>query len=97
LNQKTYHLHPIAKVVVENMVRRFLKYIQPNELLTTYQVGKGIFAADGESHKRQKKNISPGFTSVKIREYTSTFYDCAHKVSLCQLPQCWIASSDASQ
>jgi cytochrome P450 len=39
-----------------------------------------MIAADGQSHKRQKKAISPGFTSVKIREYTSIFYDCAHKV-----------------
>jgi cytochrome P450 len=50
--------------------------------LTYYrsQVGSGLLAADGESHKRQRKNISPGFTSVKIREYLPTFYDSAHKV-----------------
>jgi cytochrome P450 len=44
-----------------------------------------MIAADGESHKRQKKAISPGFTSVKIREYTSLFYDCAHRVEYSQL------------
>jgi cytochrome P450 len=46
------------------------------------QLGRGLIAADGASHKRQKKAIAPGFTSVKIREYTSAFYDCAHKVRL---------------
>jgi cytochrome P450 len=50
-------------------------------------VGKGVMAADGDSHKRQRKNISPGFTTVKIREYTSTFYDCAHKVRFFSLMQ----------
>jgi cytochrome P450 len=45
-------------------------------------VGSGLISSDGESHKRQKKAISPGFTSVKIREYTQIFLDCAHKVCI---------------
>jgi cytochrome P450 len=51
-------------------------------------------AADGESHKRQRKNISPGFTTVKIREYTSTFYDCAHKARFFSLMQYLMDGSD---
>jgi cytochrome P450 len=48
--------------------------------LIILQVGRGLIAADGESHRRQWKVIAPGFSTVKIREYTSTFLECAHKV-----------------
>lgn len=39
-----------------------------------------MIGADGASHKRQRKSISPGFTTVKIREYSATFQNCAQKV-----------------
>jgi cytochrome P450 len=44
------------------------------------EVGRGLLSADGDAHKRQRKSINPGFTSVKIREYSKIFTDCAHKV-----------------
>jgi hypothetical protein len=47
------------------------------------QVGGGLIAADGEDHKRQRKQISPGFTTVRIREYSEVFFTCSQKVRLC--------------
>jgi cytochrome P450 len=44
------------------------------------QVGLGLIASDGEDHKRQRKQISPGFTTAKIREYSELFFACSHKV-----------------
>jgi cytochrome P450 len=48
-------------------------------------VGKGVLWADGESHKRQRKSISPGFSNVKMREYTPIFFDAAYKASFVSL------------
>ncbi|KAH7907652.1 cytochrome P450 [Hygrophoropsis aurantiaca] len=42
-------------------------------------VGKGLLWADGEDHKRQRKSLTPAFTSAAIRKLTSIFYDTAHK------------------
>ncbi|KAI0655272.1 cytochrome P450 [Cubamyces menziesii] len=37
--------------------------------------GRGLLWAEGESHKRQRKAISPAFSNVAIRRLTSVFYD----------------------
>ncbi|KAF7986221.1 hypothetical protein HWV62_38664 [Athelia sp. TMB] len=36
-------------------------------------VGRGIFSADGEEHRRQRKIIAPAFSTQAIRAYTPTF------------------------
>ncbi|KAN0097962.1 Cytochrome P450 [Tylopilus felleus] len=43
-------------------------------------VGRGLFWADGESHRRQRKSLTPAFSIAAIRKLTSIFYDSAHKV-----------------
>ncbi|KAG2341448.1 cytochrome P450 [Suillus weaverae] len=42
-------------------------------------VGRGMLWADGESHKRQRKALSPAFSAAAIRSLTSVFLDAAHK------------------
>ncbi|CCL99011.1 uncharacterized protein FIBRA_01019 [Fibroporia radiculosa] len=42
-------------------------------------VGKGILWAEGESHKRQRKALSPAFSNAAIRRLTPVFYDSAYK------------------
>ncbi|CDO76372.1 hypothetical protein BN946_scf185011.g36 [Trametes cinnabarina] len=42
--------------------------------------GRGLLWAEGESHKRQRKAISPAFSNVAIRRLTSVFYDSVYKV-----------------
>ncbi|OJT02316.1 11-oxo-beta-amyrin 30-oxidase [Trametes pubescens] len=42
--------------------------------------GRGLLWAEGESHKRQRKAISPAFSNVAIRRMTSIFYDSVYKL-----------------
>ncbi|KAI0773614.1 cytochrome P450 [Fomes fomentarius] len=42
--------------------------------------GRGLLWAEGDSHKRQRKAISPAFSNVAIRRLTSVFYDSVYKL-----------------
>lgn len=35
----------------------------------------------GDDHRRQKKIVSPAFSTTHLRDLTPTFFDVAHKVS----------------
>ncbi|KAJ6541457.1 cytochrome P450 [Mycena capillaripes] len=41
--------------------------------------GRGLLWAEGESHKRQRKALTPAFSNAVIRRLTEVFYDSAHK------------------
>ncbi|EPS95222.1 hypothetical protein FOMPIDRAFT_87477 [Fomitopsis schrenkii] len=43
-------------------------------------VGRGVLWAEGDSHKRQRKALSPAFSNAAIRQLTHIFYDSAYKV-----------------
>ncbi|TBU29119.1 cytochrome P450 [Dichomitus squalens] len=43
-------------------------------------VRRGLLWAEGESHRRQRKAISPAFSNVAIRRLTSIFYDSVYKL-----------------
>ncbi|THH07480.1 hypothetical protein EW145_g3350 [Phellinidium pouzarii] len=43
-------------------------------------VGKGIFWAEGENHRRQRKMLTPAFSNAAIRDLTPVFYDSGYKV-----------------
>ncbi|KAH0839441.1 cytochrome P450 [Lanmaoa asiatica] len=49
------------------------------KIATENFVGKGILSAKGESHRRQRKTLTPGFSNAAIRNLTSVFYDSAYK------------------
>ncbi|KAG8219007.1 cytochrome P450 [Butyriboletus roseoflavus] len=49
------------------------------KLATENVVGKGILSAKGESHRRQRKTLTPAFSNSAIRNLTSVFYDSAYK------------------
>ncbi|KAJ7895287.1 cytochrome P450 [Mycena olivaceomarginata] len=42
--------------------------------------GRGLLWAEGESHKRQRKALTPAFSNAVIRRLTEVFYDSAHKL-----------------
>ncbi|KAG0695944.1 cytochrome P450 [Suillus ampliporus] len=42
-------------------------------------VGRGLLWSQGESHRRQRKALTPAFSSTSIRKLTSVFYDSAYK------------------
>ncbi|KAF5367940.1 hypothetical protein D9758_004326 [Tetrapyrgos nigripes] len=43
-------------------------------------VTNGILVAEGSSHKRQRKALTPAFSNIAIRRLTSVFYDSAYKL-----------------
>ncbi|KAH0839443.1 cytochrome P450 [Lanmaoa asiatica] len=49
------------------------------KIITENFVGKGILSAKGESHRRQRKTLTPGFSNAAIRNLTSVFYGSAYK------------------
>ncbi|OBZ71958.1 hypothetical protein A0H81_08151 [Grifola frondosa] len=57
-------------------------YIQPASIRIAIETmfGRGLVWAEGESHKRQRKAISPAFSNAAIRRLTPIFYDSAYKV-----------------
>ncbi|KAF8173882.1 cytochrome P450 [Mycena galopus ATCC 62051] len=42
--------------------------------------GRGLLWAEGDSHKRQRKALTPAFSNAAIRRLTEVFYDSAHKL-----------------
>ncbi|KAJ7913157.1 cytochrome P450 [Mycena leptocephala] len=42
--------------------------------------GRGLFWAEGEGHKRQRKALTPAFSNAAIRRLTGVFYDSAYKL-----------------
>ncbi|KAH7913961.1 cytochrome P450 [Hygrophoropsis aurantiaca] len=41
--------------------------------------GRGLLWSQGDSHKRQRKTLTPAFSNAAIRKLTSVFYDSAYK------------------
>ncbi|KAG1729371.1 cytochrome P450 [Suillus lakei] len=42
-------------------------------------IGRGLLWSQGESHRRQRKALTPAFSNAAIRKLTSVFYDSAYK------------------
>ncbi|KAJ7766206.1 cytochrome P450 [Mycena metata] len=42
--------------------------------------GRGVLWAEGDTHKRQRKALTPAFSNAAIRRLTSVFYDSAYKM-----------------
>jgi len=57
-------------------------YVQPAmvRIFLENLIGKGLLIAEGESHKRQRKALTPAFSIAQIRELTTIFYDAAYKL-----------------
>ncbi|KAJ7124501.1 cytochrome P450 [Mycena epipterygia] len=53
--------------------------------------GRGLLWAEGESHKRQRKALTPAFSNAAIRRLTSIFYDSSYK-----LKAYWDANIDST-
>ncbi|TFK33700.1 cytochrome P450 [Crucibulum laeve] len=53
--------------------------------------GRGLLWAEGDSHKRQRKALSPAFSNATIRKLTSVFYDSSYKMKAA-----WDSTIDAS-
>ncbi|KAF7331491.1 Cytochrome P450 [Mycena kentingensis (nom. inval.)] len=53
--------------------------------------GRGVLWAEGETHKRQRKALTPAFSNAAIRRLTAVFFDSAYK-----LKSFWDAKLEAS-
>ncbi|KAJ6487823.1 cytochrome P450 [Mycena sanguinolenta] len=42
-------------------------------------IGKGLFWAEGDSHKRQRRALNPAFSNEAIKNLTPIFFDSAYK------------------
>ncbi|KAK7044905.1 cytochrome P450 [Favolaschia claudopus] len=42
-------------------------------------LGRGLFWAEGDSHKRQRRALNPAFTNAAIKDLTPIFFDSAYK------------------
>ncbi len=43
-------------------------------------IGRGIVHAEGEQHKRQRRIISPAFSTTAIRDVTPVFFKCSNQL-----------------
>nr|QEP49721.1 11-oxo-beta-amyrin 30-oxidase [Inonotus obliquus] len=57
-------------------------YVQSNfgKRMVANLVGRGLLWSDGESHRRQRKALTPAFSNAAIRSLTPVFFDSAYKV-----------------
>ncbi|KZT67044.1 cytochrome P450 [Daedalea quercina L-15889] len=70
------------KAVLHFFSRETYGYVQSTMTKRAIEnlVGRGVLWAEGDSHKRQRKALSPAFSNAEIRKMTSVFYDSAYKV-----------------
>ncbi|KAJ7683541.1 cytochrome P450 [Mycena rosella] len=57
-------------------------YVKPklSRVLIANLFGRGLLWAEGESHKRQRKALTPAFSNAAIRRLTSVFFDSSYKL-----------------
>ncbi|KAG1742288.1 cytochrome P450 [Suillus paluster] len=70
------------KAIAHFYARETWTYVQTPlaSVLLETSIGRGLLWAHGESHRRQRKALTPAFSNAAIRRLTSVFYDSAYKV-----------------
>ncbi|PFH47821.1 hypothetical protein AMATHDRAFT_66733 [Amanita thiersii Skay4041] len=72
------------KAITHFFARETFTYVQLkfSRVFIERMIGKGILWAEGESHKRQRKALSPAFSNAQIRKLTNIFYDSGYKLKM---------------
>ncbi|KAL9131011.1 MAG: hypothetical protein Q9217_000953 [Psora testacea] len=67
------------KALAELLVHKTYEFIKPPHLVTGLGriLGVGVFLAEGDEHKRQRKDLMPAFAFRHIKEMYPTFWDKA--------------------
>ncbi|KAG2147447.1 cytochrome P450 [Suillus bovinus] len=60
-------------------------------------IGKGLLWSEGETHKRQRKALTPAFSNAAIRKLTSVFYDSAYKARIYNAKGKWDSVIESSK
>ncbi|KAG2068513.1 cytochrome P450 [Suillus decipiens] len=70
------------RAIAHFYARETWTYVQTPLSLTLVEnlVGRGLLWSHGESHRRQRKALTPAFSNAAIRKLTPVFYDSAYKV-----------------
>ncbi|OAX33594.1 cytochrome P450 [Rhizopogon vinicolor AM-OR11-026] len=55
-------------------------------------IGSGLLWVEGETHRRQRKSLTPAFSHAAIRQLTSVFYDSSYKAK-----SAWDAAIESSK
>ncbi|KAF5363712.1 hypothetical protein D9756_001123 [Leucocoprinus leucothites] len=73
-------------------------YVQPKlaRVFIENLFGRGLLWSEGDSHKRQRKAITPAFSNAAIRRLSAVFHDSAHK-DLFQMKVSWDTIIDNSK
>ncbi|KAF8164721.1 cytochrome P450 [Crassisporium funariophilum] len=72
------------KAAVHVLAKDTSVYVKPSELryVIEHLIGRGVVWAEGESHKRQRKSLTPSFSTSAIKDMTAIFYDAAYSVKV---------------
>ncbi|KAJ7071727.1 cytochrome P450 [Mycena belliarum] len=63
-----------------SMERTIYVKTKMHRTMLSHLFGRGIQWAEGETHKRQRKALTPAFSNSAVRSLTSVFYDSAYKL-----------------
>ncbi|OAX33612.1 cytochrome P450 [Rhizopogon vinicolor AM-OR11-026] len=82
------------KAIAHFYARDTWTYVHTPLALTSLEnlIGRGLLWAQGESHRRQRKSLTPAFSNAAIRRLTSVFYDSAYKAK-----SAWDAAMESSK
>uniref|UniRef100_P9WEI9 Cytochrome P450 monooxygenase claP n=1 Tax=Ampulloclitocybe clavipes TaxID=56467 RepID=CLAP_AMPCV len=71
-----------AKAIAHFYSRETFGYVQTSLARSAIKnlFGRGLIWSEGESHKRQRKALSPAFSNAAIRRLTSVFFDSSYKM-----------------
>ncbi|KIJ57883.1 hypothetical protein HYDPIDRAFT_120221 [Hydnomerulius pinastri MD-312] len=79
---RTYIQTPVTKAALEHGVSLCLRWRALPLIfrcILEYSLAEVLWS-HGESHRRQRKSLTPAFSNAAIRRLTSAFYDSAYKV-----------------
>ncbi|KAL5512215.1 hypothetical protein ACEPAG_3500 [Sanghuangporus baumii] len=85
------------KAVAHFYSKETFTYVQSNfsKRIIENLLGRGLLWSEGESHRRQRKTLTPAFSNAAIRSLTPVFFDSAYKVKAAW--DALISSSDADE
>ncbi|CAG8850225.1 33207_t:CDS:2, partial [Racocetra persica] len=70
----------LVQQVLVNRPYEYLKYFSNKSMAKEVFGGDGILLAEGDTHKRQRKTMSPSFDFTNVKEMYPTFVQAGHKL-----------------
>ncbi|KAJ7128475.1 cytochrome P450 [Mycena epipterygia] len=69
------------KAIIHYFTKETYGYVQTTQVKRFHErhIGRGLFWAEGDSHKRQRRQLNPAFSNASIRNLTPIFFDSAYK------------------